>query len=148
MKSASDWFHYTDGNNNLWRYNWDRFYLVNFYFFINCISNLYGKLGGTRWRSWLRHCATSRKIAGASPFGVIGIFHWSNPSSSSMSLGLTQPVPEMIIRNISWGEGQSRTVRRADNFTIFIGRLSWNVGVSAFWNHRGLSMPVMGLRYF
>ena len=21
--------------------------------------------GGTRWRSWLRHCATSRKVAGS-----------------------------------------------------------------------------------
>jgi hypothetical protein len=28
-----------------------------------------------RWRSWLRHCATSRKVAGSIPDGVIGIFH-------------------------------------------------------------------------
>ena len=28
----------------------------------------------TRWRSWLRHCATSRKVAGSIPGGVIGIF--------------------------------------------------------------------------
>jgi hypothetical protein len=28
------------------------------------------------WRSWLRHCATSRKVAGSIPDGVIGIiFH-------------------------------------------------------------------------
>ena len=31
-------------------------------------------LWGTRWRSWLRHCATSRKVAGSIPDGVIGIF--------------------------------------------------------------------------
>ena len=30
---------------------------------------------GTRWRSWLRHCATTRKVAGSVPDGVIGIFH-------------------------------------------------------------------------
>ena len=30
--------------------------------------------GGTRWRSWLRHCATSRKDAGSIPNDVIGIF--------------------------------------------------------------------------
>ena len=30
---------------------------------------------GTRQRSWLRHCATSRKIAGSIPDGVFGIFH-------------------------------------------------------------------------
>jgi hypothetical protein len=29
---------------------------------------------GTRWRSWLRHCAANRKDAGSIPDGVIGIF--------------------------------------------------------------------------
>jgi len=29
---------------------------------------------GTRWRSWLRHCATSRKVAGSISDGVIGFF--------------------------------------------------------------------------
>ena len=35
---------------------------------------------GTRWCSWLRHCATSRRVAGSIHRGVIGIFHWHNPS--------------------------------------------------------------------
>jgi hypothetical protein len=26
------------------------------------------------WRSWLRHCATSQKVAGTIPDGVIGIY--------------------------------------------------------------------------
>jgi hypothetical protein len=26
------------------------------------------------WRSWLRHCDTSWKVAGSIPYGVIGIF--------------------------------------------------------------------------
>ena len=30
---------------------------------------------GTRLRSWLRHCVTSRKVAGSIPDGVNGIFH-------------------------------------------------------------------------
>ena len=29
---------------------------------------------GTRWSSWLRHCATSGKVAGSIPDGVIGNF--------------------------------------------------------------------------
>jgi hypothetical protein len=29
----------------------------------------------TQWRSWLRQCVTSRKVAGSIPDGVIGIFH-------------------------------------------------------------------------
>jgi hypothetical protein len=32
-------------------------------------------VGDTRWGSWLRHCATSRKVAGSIPYGIIGIFH-------------------------------------------------------------------------
>jgi len=57
---------------------------------------------GTRWRSWLRHCAKSRKVAGSIPDGVIGIFHWHKPSGRSMALGSTQPLTEMSTRNISW----------------------------------------------
>ena len=48
------------------------------------------RIGATRWRSWLRHCATSRKVAGSIPDGVIGIFHGHNPSGRSMVLGSTQ----------------------------------------------------------
>ena len=38
---------------------------------------LYGKvkLTLTRWRSWLGHCATSRKFTVSIPDGVTGIFH-------------------------------------------------------------------------
>jgi len=37
--------------------------------------NIFIEFGGTRWHSWLRHCATSRKVAGSIPDDVIGIFH-------------------------------------------------------------------------
>ena len=30
---------------------------------------------GTRWCSWLRHCATSWRVAGSIPDVIIGIFH-------------------------------------------------------------------------
>jgi hypothetical protein len=33
------------------------------------------KCWGTRWHSWLRRCATSRKVVGSIPDGFIGIFH-------------------------------------------------------------------------
>jgi hypothetical protein len=48
------------------------------------------------------HCATSRSVASSIPDGVIGIFHWRNPSGRTMALGSTQPVTEMFTRNISW----------------------------------------------
>ena len=34
---------------------------------------------GTRWRSCMRHCATSRKVKGSIYDGVIWIFHWLHP---------------------------------------------------------------------
>ena len=30
---------------------------------------------GMRWRSWLRHCTTSRNVEVSIPDDVIGIFH-------------------------------------------------------------------------
>ena len=64
-----------------------------------CLQYLYR---GTRWRSWLRHCATNRKVAGSIPDGVSGNFHWHNPSGLTMALRLPQPLTEMSTRNISW----------------------------------------------
>jgi hypothetical protein len=37
---------------------------------------------------WLRYCATNRKVAGSIPDGVIGIFHWHNPSDRTMAPGV------------------------------------------------------------
>jgi len=62
-----------------------------------------------------------------------------------MALGLTQPLTEMSTRNVSWG--QRRPVRRADNLTTFVCRLSWNLGALASWNPSVLSRLIMGLLY-
>ena len=43
--------------------------------YIYMCTYIYIYMGGTRWRSWLRHCAISRKVAGSIPDGVTGIFH-------------------------------------------------------------------------
>jgi hypothetical protein len=56
---------------------------------------LYEALRGTRWRRWLRLCATSRKVAGSITKSFIGIFYWYNPSGRTVALGLTQPLTEM-----------------------------------------------------
>ena len=60
-----------------------------------------------------------------------------------MALGLTQPLTEMSTRNSSWG--WRRPVRKADNLTTFMCRLSWNLGAWNSWNPQGLSRPVMEL---
>jgi len=49
----------------------------------------------------LINSATSRKVAGSIPDGVIGIFYWHNLSGRTMTLGLTQSLTEMSNTNIS-----------------------------------------------
>ena len=39
--------------------------------FIHDLSYVIIVIGDTRWRSWLRHCATSQKVAGSISDGVI-----------------------------------------------------------------------------
>ena len=50
----------------------------NKHFDTNFVSNIeiFSEVrGGMWWRSWLRQCAKSRKVAGSIPDDVIGIFH-------------------------------------------------------------------------
>jgi hypothetical protein len=61
--------------------------------------------GGPLLFGCLRHCAIHQKDVGLIPDGVLGIYHWLNPSGRTMALGATQPVTEMSTRNISWGKG-------------------------------------------
>ena len=48
------------------------------------------------WRNYLRHCPSSWKVAWSIPNGVIGIFHWHNPSCRTMTLGSFQPLTEIV----------------------------------------------------
>jgi hypothetical protein len=80
------------------------------------LKNLsYPTVGDTRWRSWLSHYATSRKVAVSIPDEVIGFFNWPNHSSRIMALGSTQPLTEMSTRNLPGGKG--RSAREADKVT-------------------------------
>jgi len=73
---------------------------------------------GTAVAQLLKCCATNRKVAGSIPDGVIGIFHWHNPSDRTMALRSTQPLTEMSTRSISWGK--KRPVRESDNLTTIL----------------------------
>ena len=59
----------------------------------------------TQWRSWLRHCAASRKVAGLVLIWNLkfGIFHWHNSSGRTMAMRSTKPLTEISTRSISWG---------------------------------------------
>jgi hypothetical protein len=66
-----------------------------------CAVDGYGLEARCWWRSWLRHCATNRKVAVSIPDVVTGIFHLHKYSGRTMALELTQPLTEMSTRNIS-----------------------------------------------
>jgi hypothetical protein len=51
----------------------------------------------------LRHCATSLKVMGSIPDGVIGFLQWHNPFDRTIDLGSTQPSTCMTTKNIFWG---------------------------------------------
>jgi hypothetical protein len=57
---------------------------------------------GARWRSWLRHYATSRNVSGSIP-EELDFSNWPNPSSRTMALRSTQSITEMSTRNIPGG---------------------------------------------
>jgi hypothetical protein len=65
---------------------------------------------------WLRHYATSRKVADSIPNEVIGFLNWPNASSRTMALWSTQPLREMGTRHLTGGK--RRPAHKADNLTV------------------------------
>jgi hypothetical protein len=79
---------------------------------------------------WLRACVSQRR----------------RPHSGRIvALGSTESLTEMSNRNPPWE--LRRPVRRADNLTTFLCRLSKISGASTSWNPNGLSRPVAGKLY-
>jgi hypothetical protein len=87
--------------------------------------------------NWLRHCATSRKVAGSIPDEVIGFFNWPNSSSWNMAPESTQPLTETSTRNLPGSKG--RPAHKADNLTaMWADDFLENVGASTSYNPVGL----------
>jgi hypothetical protein len=90
----------------------------------------------TRWRSWLRNCATSWEVAGSIPDYVIGIF------CRTMALGSREPLTEMSTRNISWRI--RRPMPKLTTLPPTCADFLEILGASNSWKPQGLSRPVQG----
>jgi hypothetical protein len=80
------------------------YYILN----VNCVVGqwmelIWNQYIDTRWRSWLRNSAISRKFAGSIPYCVTGIYQMRDPFGRTVALWSTQPLTEMSTRNIHWG---------------------------------------------
>jgi hypothetical protein len=83
----------TDGKTSFLRTN-NRWYKdISTSYGTQNFVNLFIIKVSTRWRSWLRHCVTSRRSRVRFPMGVIQIFHWLNPSCRTMALKSTETPP-------------------------------------------------------
>jgi hypothetical protein len=72
---------------------------------------------GTRWRIWLRHFATSRKVAGSIPDEAITFFFsLPNISSRTMALGFTEPMTRNEYQKMFPGS-RARPAHKTDNLT-------------------------------
>jgi hypothetical protein len=93
--------------------------------------------------SWLRHYATSRKVAVLIPNEVSGFFNIPNPSSRTMALESTQPLIEMSTRNLLVGKGPParKPATSPPSVSQFFKE---NVGTSTSYNHMGLHGLLQG----
>jgi hypothetical protein len=88
---------------------------------------------GTPWRIWLRHCATSRKVSGSIPDGVIG------PGVDSAANRIEYQGFLLGGKGGWWVGLTTLPPSCADCLEI--------LGASTSWSPKGQSRPIMGLLY-
>jgi hypothetical protein len=67
-------------------------------------------------RSWLRHYARNRKVAGYNPYELIGLFNWPNYSSRTTALRVTSACSRNEYQEFPGGV-KGQPAHKADNLT-------------------------------
>jgi hypothetical protein len=99
-----------------------------------------------QYRSWLRHRATSRKIAGSIPDGVFQMFHLLNASRRTMTLRSTQCLIGTSTSDLLSRDKGSR-LRELLILPHSCVECLKPLGISTSWSSRDLSRDIQGYLY-
>jgi hypothetical protein len=74
----------------------------------------------------MRHCVTSRKVAGSIPDDAIEFFAWPIPSSRTVALDLIQPLTTMNTRKFPGGL-RNWPSRKSDNLSAICEKIAYKM---------------------
>ena len=95
-----------------------------------------------RSRSWMRHCGTSRKVAGSISDGVFEICHCLQSSGCTVAVGPTQSLTDASTRDAPWVSGEGGPCVGPTTLSPCADWNPWEPGISTSWSCRSLCLCI------